>query len=115
MRVIDAFARCPQASILLAALLVFAGCRAGSESSSSGEESTEAGRTSEEISETTTEETTPETTGGRIDETSGETADSTRPYTAIAASAESGSGPSDEVLVDGAEDFSDRPLKETGS
>ena len=103
MRVRGTFARYLPASILLVALLVFAGCGGGSESSSSGEKSAEAGSTAEETSETT---------GERTDETSGETASSTRPYTAIVGSAESGSGPSDEVLVDGTEDFSDGPLKE---
>ncbi len=99
----EAFARYLLASILLAALLVFAGCGGGSERSSLAEESTEAGSTAEEASETT-EETT--------DETSGETASSTRPYTAIVGSGESGSGASDEALVDGAEDLSDGLLKE---
>ena len=102
-RVRGAFARYLPASILCAALFVLVSCGGGSESSSSGEESTEAGNTAEETSETT-EETT--------DETSGETASSTRPYTAIAGSGESGGGSPDEVLVDGAEDFSDGLLKE---
>ncbi len=100
MYVIEAFLRCSPASILLVALVIFAGCGGGSESSSSGEESAEAGSTSKE------------TTEGDTDEISGETASSTRPYTTIVASAESGTGPPDEVLVDGAEDFSDGPLKE---
>ncbi len=100
MYVIEAFLRCSPASILLVALVIFAGCGGGSESSSSGEESAEDGSTAKE------------TTEGGTDETSGETASSTRPYTAIVASAESGTGPPDEVLVDGAEDFSDGPLKE---
>ncbi|CAA9440375.1 MAG: putative lipoprotein [uncultured Rubrobacteraceae bacterium] len=95
------------APILFITLLIFAGCGGGSESSSSGEESAEAGSTAEE-----TTETTAEITGEGTDETSGETASSTRPYTAIVGSGESGSGPSDEALVDGAEDFSDGPLKE---
>ena len=107
MRLRYAFARYAPAPILLVALLVFVGCGGGSESSSAGEESMEAGSIAEETSETIGE-----TTGEATEETGGVTASSARPYAAIAASAESGSGPSDEVLVDGAEDFSDGPLKE---
>ena len=99
----------PAPVLLLVALLVFAGCGSGgSESSSSGEENAEAGSTTGETSETTGDDGG-ETTG---EPAAGETAGSTEPYTAIATPAGSGSGPSDEALVDGAEDFSDGPLKE---
>lgn len=87
------------------ALLVFGGCGGGSESSSN-EERAEARSAGEETSETT-------------EGTTGEAMESTQPYTAIVApsaesqyAGESGSGPLDEVLVDGAQDLSDGPLKE---
>jgi hypothetical protein len=104
-------------SVLLLTLLVLASC--GGSGSASDEERAETKSTVEETSESTGE-TTGDTGGETTVETGDEAPASAKPYTAIVAAAESQydeesggeAASSDGVLVDGAQDLSDGPLKE---
>lgn len=103
--------------IFSGALLVCVGCGGGQEDSEKKGE--KASAAAEETSQESTTRGTMggETTGGGGGETMGGASGATgleKPYTAIVVPDDeaSGSGPSGDVLVEGAEDLSDGPLKE---
>jgi hypothetical protein len=100
------------AALPCVALLVLIGCGGGGQDSAQGERE-EASTTGSTVVENTggRAETTAETTGGT--KTVSEATEPAKPYTAIVVSgAQPRSTPTQEVLVDGAEDTSDGPLKE---
>lgn len=102
---------------LTTALLVCVGCGGGQESS---EKEDEKASTTSEVTQqeatggTTSGETTTEASGGETNEGTSAAAGVEKPYTAIVVPADEASGesPSGDVLVEGAEDLSDGPLKE---